>query len=203
MKIFCVGRNYREHVQELNNELPSEPVIFLKPKSALLTPNAQFYYPQFTNELHYEAELVLHVSKNGKYISEAHASKYYDCISVGIDFTARDVQTELKKKSLPWEKAKAWDGSAVLGKWHTLTKEMLKNPFEFSMQLNDTVVQKGSSEDMIFSFDRIVSEISQYFALNIGDIIYTGTPEGVGECVVGDILKGFLGEEKVFEIDIK
>jgi 2-keto-4-pentenoate hydratase/2-oxohepta-3-ene-1,7-dioic acid hydratase in catechol pathway len=203
MKIFCVGRNYKEHVQELNNELPSEPVIFLKPKSALLMPNAQFYYPQFTNELHYEAELVLHVSKNGKYITETQAGKYYDCISVGIDFTARDVQTELKKKSLPWEKAKAWDGSAVLGKWHTLTKEMLKNPFEFSMQLNDTVVQKGSSEDMIFSFDRIVSEISQYFALNIGDLIYTGTPEGVGECVVGDILKGFLGGEKVFEIDVK
>ena len=203
MKIFCVGRNYKEHVQELNNELPSEPVIFLKPKSALLMPNAQFYYPQFTNELHYEAELVLHVSKNGKYINETQAGKYYDCISVGIDFTARDVQTELKKKSLPWEKAKAWDGSAVLGKWRTLTKEMLRNPFEFSMQLNDTIVQKGSSKDMIFSFDSIVSEISQYFALNIGDLIYTGTPEGVGECVVGDVLKGFLGDEKVFDIDIK
>jgi len=203
MKIFCVGRNYKEHVQELNNELPSEPVIFLKPKSALLMPNAQFYYPQFTNELHYEAELVLRVSKNGKYINESQAAKYYDCISVGIDFTARDVQTELKKKSLPWEKAKAWDGSAVLGKWHTLTKEMLRNPFEFSMQLNETVVQKGSSADMIFSFNCIVSEISQYFALNIGDLIYTGTPEGVGECVVGDVLKGFLGDEKVFEIDIK
>ena len=203
MKIFCVGRNYVAHAIELNNEVPEEPVIFMKPKSALLQAHTPFYYPEFTNELHYETELVLHVSKNGKYINEAHAGKYYDSISVGIDFTARDVQTELKKKSLPWEKAKAWDGSAVLGKWHTLTKEMLKNPFEFSMQLNDTVVQKDSSTNMIFSFDRIVSEISQYFALNIGDLIYTGTPEGVGECVVGDVLKGFLGDEKVFEIDIK
>jgi len=203
MKIFCVGRNYREHVQELNNEIPSEPVIFLKPKSALLMPNAQFYYPQFTNELHYEAELVLHISKNGKYISEAQAGRYYDSISVGIDFTARDVQTELKKKSLPWEKAKAWDGSAVLGKLHQLTREMLKKPVEFSMQLNENVVQKGTTADMIFSFDRIINEISQYFALNIGDLIYTGTPEGVGECVVGDVLTGFLGDEKVFAIDIK
>ena len=203
MKIFCVGRNYSEHAKELNNELPAEPVIFLKPKSALLLPNAPFYYPQFTNELHYETELVLHVSKNGKYIEEAQAGKYYDSISVGIDFTARDVQTELKKKGLPWEKAKAWDGSAVLGKWHQLTKEMLENPIEFSLQLNDNFVQNGSSADMIFSFDCIVSEISQYFALNIGDLIYTGTPAGVGECVVGDVLKGFLGNDKVFEIDIK
>ena len=190
-------------MQELNNEIPSEPVIFLKPKSALLMPNAQFYYPQFTNELHYEAELVLHISKNGKYISEAQAGRYYDSISVGIDFTARDVQTELKKKSLPWEKAKAWDGSAVLGKLHQLTREMLKKPVEFSMQLNENVVQKGTTADMIFSFDRIINEISQYFALNIGDLIYTGTPEGVGECVVGDVLTGFLGDEKVFAIDIK
>ncbi len=125
MKIFCVGRNYSEHAKELNNELPSEPVIFLKPKSALLLSNTPFYYPEFTNELHYEAELVLRVSKNGKYIEESHASKYYDSITVGIDFTARDIQRELQKKSLPWEKAKAWDCSAVLGKWHALTKEIM------------------------------------------------------------------------------
>lgn len=203
MKIFCVGRNYVEHAKELNNEVPSEPVIFLKPKSALLIPGAQFYYPQFTNELHYEAELVLHVSKNGKYIDEAQAHKYYDCISVGIDFTARDVQSELKKKALPWEKAKAWDGSAVLGKLIPLTTEILKNPIEFSLQLNNTVVQKGNSKNMIFSFNRIVENISQYFALNIGDLIYTGTPAGVGECVVGDVLAGFFGDEKMFEVEIK
>jgi 2-keto-4-pentenoate hydratase/2-oxohepta-3-ene-1,7-dioic acid hydratase in catechol pathway len=203
MKIFCVGRNYSEHAKELNNELPSEPVIFLKPKSALLIPNAPFYYPPFTNELHYEAELVLHISNNGKYIKESQASKYYDCISVGIDFTARDIQSELKKKGLPWEKAKAWDGSAVLGNWHQLTNEMLEKPIEFSMQLNNSIVQKGNSGHMIFSFNRIVADISQYFALNIGDLVYTGTPSGVGECVTGDVLKGFLGEDKVFEIEIR
>ncbi len=203
MKIFCVGRNYSEHAKELTNALPSEPVIFLKPKSALLIPNAPFYYPRFTNELHYEAELVLHISNNGKYITESHASKYYDCISVGIDFTARDIQSELKKKGLPWEKAKAWDGSAVLGNWHQLTNEMLEKPIEFSMQLNNNIVQKGNSDQMIFSFDRVVADISQYFALNIGDLIYTGTPPGVGECVTGDVLKGFLGEDKVFEIEIR
>ena len=203
MKIFCVGRNYSEHAKELNNDVPSEPVIFLKPKSALIAPNANFYYPQFTNELHYEAELVLHISKNGKYLEESQASKYYDRISVGIDFTARDLQTELKKKGLPWEKAKAWDGSAILGNWHEVTREMLRAPIEFSMQLNDKVVQRGNSYDMIFSFNRIIADISQYFSLNIGDLIYTGTPAGVGECVVGDVLKGFLGGDKVFEIEIK
>lgn len=203
MKIFCVGRNYGEHAKELNNELPSEPIIFLKPKSALLVGNATFYYPQFTNELHYEAELVLHVSKNGKYIEETQAHRYYDCITVGIDFTARDVQRELQKKNLPWEKAKAWDCSALHGKWFQLNKDMLKKPIEFSMRLNDQTVQQGNSSNMIFSFNRIVADISQYFALNIGDLIYTGTPSGVGECVVGDVLTGFLNNEKVFEVEIK
>ena len=203
MKIFCIGRNYGEHAKELNNELPAEPVIFLKPKSALLLPNTPFYYPQFTNELHYEAELVLHVSKNGKYIDESQASKYYDSITVGIDFTARDVQRELQRKGLPWEKAKAWDNSAVLGQWHQLNRETGTHPFEFSLQLNDQVVQKSSSSHMIFSFNKLVSEISQYFAVNIGDLIYTGTPSGVGECVVGDVLKGYLGNDSVFEIEIK
>ncbi|MEP6467142.1 MAG: fumarylacetoacetate hydrolase family protein [Parafilimonas sp.] len=203
MKIFCVGRNYIEHAKELNNEVPEEPVIFLKPKSALLLPNIPFYYPQFTNELHYEAELVLHVSKNGKYVEEVHASKYYDWITVGIDFTARDVQSELKKKSLPWEKAKAWDNSAILGKWQTPSKETIIKPIEFSLQLNNNTVQKGNSKDMIFSFNRIVADISQYFALNIGDLIYTGTPAGVGECVVGDKLSGYFEDIKVFEVEIK
>ena len=203
MKIFCVGRNYIDHAKELNNEVPSDPVIFLKPKSALLLAGSQFYYPQFTNELHYEAELVLHVSKNGKYITEHHASKYYDQISVGIDFTARDLQSELKRKGLPWEKAKAWDNSAILGKWTPLTSEILNTPIHFSLQLNDEIVQQGNSGQMIFPFNRIVSDISQYFALNIGDLIYTGTPAGVGECVVGDTLAGFLENEKVFEFDIK
>jgi len=203
MKIFCVGRNYVEHARELNNEVPSEPVIFLKPKSALVLPNGQCYYPQFSNELHYEAELVLHISKNGKYIDDWQAEKYYDSISVGIDFTARDIQSELKKKGLPWEKAKAWDGSALLGTLKPVTPEILKSPIEFSLQLNNEVVQRGSTENMIFSFNRIIADITQYFAINIGDLIYTGTPAGVGECVVGDVLAGFLGSEKMFEVEIK
>ena len=203
MKIFCVGRNYTEHAKELNNELPPEPVIFLKPKSAMLLSHTPFYYPEFTNELHYETELVLRISKNGKYINQSQASKYYNGITVGIDFTARDVQRELQKKGLPWEKAKAWDNSAVIGNLFDISPDIKKNPIEFSLKLNDTLVQNGSSADMIFSFDQIVADISQYFALNIGDLIFTGTPAGVGECVVGDNLKGFLGSNMVFDLDVK
>lgn len=203
MKIFCIGRNYVEHAKELGNEVPDEPVIFMKPKSALLQSHTPFYYPEFSNELHYEAELVLRVSKNGKYINERHASKYYNGITVGIDFTARDVQAELKKKGLPWEKAKAWDNSAVVGTWKDVTPEMLKKPIRFSMNKNDELVQSGITTDMLFSFDQLISNISNYFSLNIGDLIYTGTPAGVGECVVGDILQGYFEEEKVFEVEVK
>ncbi len=203
MKIFCVGRNYAEHAKELGNEVPDEPVIFLKPKSALMQSHIPFYYPEFTNELNYEAELVLQISKNGKYIHEHHASKYYNAITVGIDFTARDVQQELKKKGLPWEKAKAWDNSALIGQWINLTPSILKNPIHFSLLLNNEAVQSGVSTDMIFSFEKIISNISQYFSLNIGDIVFTGTPSGVGECVVGDILTGYFEKRKVFEVEIK
>ena len=203
MKIFCVGRNYVAHAKELNNEVPEEPVIFLKPKSALLQSQSSFYYPEFTNELHYEAELVIKIIKNGKYISAGQANKYYNAISVGIDFTARDLQQELKKKGLPWEKSKAWDNSAVIGTWVDVTPQMMKNPINFSMKLNDDVVQQGNSKDMIFSFDKILSNISQYFSLNIGDVIFTGTPAGVGECVVGDILTGYFEDTKVFEVEVK
>lgn len=203
MKIFCVGRNYVAHAKELNNEVPDEPVIFLKPKSALLQSQTTFYYPEFTNELHYEAELVIKIIKNGKYISPSQASKYYNAISVGIDFTARDLQQDLKKKGLPWEKAKAWDNSAVIGSWIDVTPQMMKNPINFSMKLNDEVVQQGNSKDMIFSFDKILSNISQYFSLNIGDVIFTGTPAGVGECVVGDVLTGYFENTKVFQVEVK
>jgi 2-keto-4-pentenoate hydratase/2-oxohepta-3-ene-1,7-dioic acid hydratase in catechol pathway len=203
MKIFCVGRNYADHAKELNNEIPEEPVIFIKPKSALLQSNTPFYYPEFSNELHYEAELVLRISKNGKYIQQHHANKYYNAITVGLDFTARDVQNELKKKGLPWEKAKAWDNSAVIGKWTDLTPDNIKKVFNFSLNLNDEQVQKGNSSEMIFSFDKIISHISQYFSINIGDMIFTGTPAGVGECVVGDILKGYIDSVEVFELDIR
>jgi len=204
MKIFCVGRNYADHAKELGNAVPEEPVIFMKPKTALLQSQTPFYYPEFSNELHYEVELVLRISKNGKYVEENQADKYYDALTVGIDFTARDIQAELKKKGLPWEKAKAWDNSAVLGvEWVPITEELVANPIQFSLRNNQEVVQQGDSRDMIFSFNKIVSHISQYFSLNIGDLVYTGTPAGVGECVVGDILEGYLEEQKMFEVEIK
>ena len=203
MKIFCVGRNYAEHAKELGNEVPEEPVIFMKPKSALLQPHTPFFYPEFSNELHYEVELVLRVSKNGKYIQENQADKYFDAISVGIDFTARDIQAELKKKGLPWEKAKAWDNSAIIGKWVDATAAIKQDPLHFSLLKNGEVVQKGDSNYMIFSFQQIIANISNYFSLNIGDLIYTGTPAGVGECVVGDLLEWFLDKEKMFELTIK
>lgn len=203
MKIFCVGRNYADHAKELGNAVPEEPVIFMKPKSALLQSHAPFFYPEFSNELHYEAELVLHICKNGKYIPERIANKFYNKLTVGIDFTARDIQAELKKKGLPWEKAKAWDNSAVVGKWIDITADTLKNPINFSLLNNKETVQEGNSKDMIFSFDFIVSHISNYFSLNIGDLVFTGTPAGVGECVVGDKLEGYLEKEKMFEVEIK
>ncbi|MDE3144470.1 MAG: fumarylacetoacetate hydrolase family protein [Bacteroidota bacterium] len=203
MKIFCVGRNYADHAKELGNAVPEEPVIFMKPKSALLQSHAPFFYPEFSNELHYEAELVLHICKNGKYIPERTANKFYNKLTVGIDFTARDIQAELKKKGLPWEKAKAWDNSAVVGKWIDITADTFKNPINFSLLNNKETVQQGNSKDMIFSFDFIVSHISNYFSLNIGDLVFTGTPAGVGECVVGDKLEGYLEKEKMFEVEIK
>lgn len=203
MKIFCVGRNYFDHAKELGNDVPDEPVIFMKPKSALLQAHTPFYYPEFTNELHYEAELVLRVSKNGKYIQDKFASKYYDAISVGIDFTARDIQNELKEKGLPWEKAKAWDNSAVVGKWIPFADLKNKKEINFSLQKNKEQVQEGNSADMIFDFDYIVSYISNFFSINIGDLIYTGTPAGVGEVVVGDEIDGFIEGENLLSLEIK
>jgi len=203
MKIICVGRNYAEHAMELGNDIPEEPVIFMKPKSALLQSHTPFYYPEFTNELHYECELVLRICKNGKYIQERQAGSYYDAITVGLDFTARDIQDELKKKGLPWEKAKAFDNSAVLGKWVPVTPALNKKSINFSLYKSGELVQKGNSSNMLFSFDSIIEHVSKYFSLNIGDLIFTGTPAGVGECVVGDELDGFLEEEKLFALEVK
>jgi len=203
MKIICIGRNYAEHAQELGNEIPDEPVIFMKPKSALLQAHTPFYYPEFTNELHYECELVIRVCKNGKYIQERHASNYYNGITVGIDFTARDIQDECKKKGLPWEKAKAFDNSAAVGKIIDITPTLNKKNINFSLLKNGEKVQQGNSGNMIFNIDRIVSNISQYFSLNIGDLIFTGTPAGVGECVVGDELEAFLENESLLKMEIK
>lgn len=203
MKIFCVGRNYTDHAKELNNDIPDEPVIFMKPKSALLQPHTPFYYPEFTNELHYECELVLRIAKNGKYIQEKFANKYYDAVTTGIDFTARDIQDELKAKGLPWEKAKAWDNSAVIGKWQPLANIKDRNNINFSLQKNKEEVQKGNSQDMIFDFDYIVSYISNFFSINIGDLIFTGTPAGVGEIVVGDEIEAFMEDQSMLTLDVK
>lgn len=203
MKIICVGRNYAEHAKELGNDIPDEPIIFMKPKSALLQSHTPFYYPEFTNELHYECELVLRVCKNGKYIQERHASSYYNGITVGIDFTARDLQDEAKKKGLPWEKAKAFDNSAAVGKFIDITPEFNRKNVNFHLLKNKELVQKANSKDMIFSFDAIIANISNYFSLNIGDLIFTGTPAGVGECVVGDELEAFLEDQSLLAFGVK
>ena len=203
MKIFCIGRNYADHAKELGNEVPDEPVIFMKPKSALLLPNTPFYYPEFTNELHYECELVLRISKNGKYIQEKEASKYYDAITTGIDFTARDIQNELKKNGLPWEKAKAWDNSAALGKWVSFANIKNKRDINFCLYKNKELVQQGNSASMIYSFDYIISNISNYFSVNIGDLVFTGTPAGVGELVVGDEIEAFMEDDSLLTLEIK
>jgi len=203
MKIFCVGRNYAEHAKELGNAIPDEPVIFMKPKSALLQAHTPFYYPEFTNELHYECELVLRISKNGKYIQDKFANKYYDAVTVGIDFTARDIQNELKEKGLPWEKAKAWDNSAAIGKWIPIPNLKNKKDIQFGLKKNGEEVQKGSSSQMIHDFDYLVSYISNYFSVNIGDLIFTGTPAGVGELVVGDEIDAYMEDESLLKLEVK
>ncbi len=203
MKIICIGRNYIDHAKELGNDIPDEPVIFMKPKSALLQPHTPFYYPEFTNELHYECELVLRICKNGKYITENQAASYYNAVTVGIDFTARDIQDELKKKGLPWEKAKAFDNSAIIGKFIDVTPKTDLSNVNFSLRKNKEIVQKGNTVDMLFSIGEIIANISQYFSLNIGDYIFTGTPAGVGECVVGDELEGFYEDQNLLRLEVK
>lgn len=203
MKIICVGRNYADHAKELGNAIPTEPVFFMKPKSALLQGHTPFYYPEFTNELHYECELVLRICKNGKYVQSKFASNYYNAITVGIDFTARDVQDELKKKGLPWEKAKAFDNSAAVGSFIDITSALDKKNINFSLQMNGELKQKGNSADMLFNFDSIIEHASNYFSLNIGDLIFTGTPAGVGECVVGDEIDCYFENQKLLSVEVK
>ena len=203
MKIFCIGRNYTEHAKELGNAVPDEPVIFMKPKSALLLNNTPFYYPAFSNELHYECELVLHISKNGKFIQERFAHNYYDKITVGIDFTARDIQDKLKAKGLPWEKAKAFDNSAAVGTFVDINPDMDMKDINFSFYKNKQLVQSGNSSKMIFSFDKIIANISEYFTLNIGDLVFTGTPAGVGECMVGDDVEAYLEKDCLLTLAIQ
>ncbi len=200
MKIICVGRNYADHAAELGNAVPENPVLFMKPDTALLKGN-DFYLPEFSQEIHYELEVVLKISKGGKYIQKENAAKHYDEIGLGIDFTARDLQQDLKSKGLPWEIAKAFDGSAVVSKFFSKEKFNLEQ-IRFYLQKNGTVVQDGNSELMLFGFDELVSRISQYFTLRVGDLIFTGTPQGVGKVAEGDILQGFLEEDKIIDIRI-
>ncbi|MBC7553184.1 MAG: fumarylacetoacetate hydrolase family protein [Taibaiella sp.] len=203
MKIICIGRNYAAHAKELRNDLPTEPVIFMKPKSALLLPGKPAYYPEFTKDLQYECELVIKISKNGKFIQEKFAHKYYSEITLGIDFTARDVQREQQKKGLPWEIAKAFDGSAAAGTFVTLDESMDINNLGFELKLNGATVQKGDTRDMIFNVNNIISYVSKFFTLNTGDLIYTGTPEGVGPVAINDTLEGYLQGNKIMEVKIQ
>ncbi len=199
MKIICIGRNYAEHAKELKNDLPDKPMLFMKPSSALLVNNKPFYYPEFTKDLHYEAEIVLRISKNGRHVQPEFASDYFVEIGLGIDFTARDLQEECKKKGHPWEIAKGFDGSAVISSF--ISKELI-NPdnIEFFLLKNGEKVQDGHTKDMIFSFEDIITYSSQFFKLHQGDLIYTGTPAGVGPVQPGDVLEGYIrlaeGEEK-------
>ncbi|MBN9484056.1 MAG: 2-hydroxyhepta-2,4-diene-1,7-dioate isomerase [Bacteroidetes bacterium 43-93] len=203
MKIICIGRNYAEHAKELNNDVPTEPVIFIKPRTALLFPEKPLYYPEFTDDLQYECELVYKICKNGKYIKEKFAHKYYNAVTVGIDFTARDLQQKLKSKGLPWELAKAFDGSAAVGEFMPISADMDLDNINFSLKRNGEIVQHGNSHDMIFTIDQIIEYVSMYFTLNIGDLIFTGTPAGVGPVNVYDELEGYIADQKLLFVDIQ
>ena len=203
MKIICIGRNYLAHVKELDNALPNEPMFFMKPDTALLPVGEPFPYPDFSQEIHYETELVLRVCKTGKAIDEKTASEYYDAITVGIDFTARDLQSQCKAKGHPWEIAKAFDYSAPLGEFKKISALQHPEDIAFGMKLNGERKQQGHSREMIFSFDRIVSHVSRFVTLEEGDFIFTGTPQGVGEVHVGDKLELFLEDESIFSFDVR
>ncbi|MDB2345972.1 fumarylacetoacetate hydrolase family protein [Flavobacteriaceae bacterium] len=203
MKIICIGRNYTDHIKELENERPQEPVIFLKPDTSLLLKNQPFFIPPFSEDVHYEVEVLVRINRIGKHIQEKFSHKYYDEIGLGIDFTARDLQAKLKAKGLPWEKAKAFDGAAVVGAW--ISKSELPNvdDLNFQMKKNNEIVQSGTTSLMLWKIDEIISYVSQFFTLKIGDIIFTGTPAGVGKVSENDILEGSLEGRKMFSIKVK
>lgn len=204
MKIICVGRNYVAHARELNNEVPDEPVLFLKPDTALLRNNDPFYIPDWSHNLHHEVELIVKINRIGKNIEQKFAHRYYEEIGLGIDFTARDVQDKLKEKGLPWEKCKAFDHSAVISREFIPIDSLPdRNAIHFQLTINGKTVQQGNSSLMIFPIDAIIAQVSKYFTLKIGDLIYTGTPEGVGPVKVGDRLEGFLEGQKMFDFMIK
>jgi 2-keto-4-pentenoate hydratase/2-oxohepta-3-ene-1,7-dioic acid hydratase in catechol pathway len=203
MKIICIGRNYTKHIEELQNERPDEPVVFLKPDSAILLKQHPFVIPEFSDDIHHEIEIIVKINKVGKYIDSKFAHKYYDEIGVGIDFTARDLQDKLKTKGLPWEKAKAFDGSAVIGDFLPKTQfDSLEN-ITFELTNNGTTVQLGNTAYMLWKIDELIAYVSQFFTLKIGDIIFTGTPEGVAKVKPDDVLEGFLEGNKLFRIHIK
>lgn len=203
MKIICIGRNYAKHIEELENEKPENPVIFLKPDSAILAKNQPFFIPPFSDDVHYEVEILVKINKVGKYIQEKFAHKYYDEIGLGIDFTARDLQNQLKDKGLPWEKSKAFDGSALIGQF--LPKESLgdlKN-LDFKLSKNETLVQEGNTNAMLWKVDELIAYVSQFFTLKKGDVIFTGTPAGVGRVLENDILTGTIQNKEMFSIKVK
>ncbi len=202
MKIICIGRNYRDHALELQNDVPTEPVIFLKPDSALLLNNKPFFIPEFSSDVHHEVELVVRINKLGRHIEAKYAHTYYDEIALGIDFTARDLQNNLKKKGLPWELAKAFDQSALLSPFVPLGNRNIQD-LHFTLEKNGQTVQSGHTADMLFSVNDIIAFVSKYFTLKIGDLIYTGTPAGVGPVAIGDRLTGFLEGIALFHCNIK
>ncbi len=203
MKLICIGRNYTEHIKELENEKPTDPVVFLKPDTAILLKKQPFFIPDFSEDVHHEVEVLVKINRVGKYINKKFAHKYYKEIGLGIDFTARDLQSKLKAKGLPWEKAKAFDGAAVVGNW--LPVENFKNVdnINFSLQKNDTVIQQGNTSLMLWKIDELIEYVSKYFTLKIGDIIFTGTPAGVGKVIANDKLKGFIEGKEMFSITVK
>jgi len=203
MKIVCIGRNYVKHIEELQNERPDEPVVFIKPDSSVLLKQHPFIIPEFSNDIHHEVEILVKINKVGKYIDAKFAHKYYDEIGLGIDFTARDLQSKLKEKGLPWEKAKAFDGSAVIGKFLPKTNFNSLENINFELKSNNITVQKGNTSHMLWKIDELIAHVSQFFTLKIGDIIFTGTPEGVAKVSPNDILEGFIEDKKLFRIQVK
>ncbi|WP_412560268.1 fumarylacetoacetate hydrolase family protein [Winogradskyella sp. MIT101101] len=203
MKLICIGRNYTDHIKELENEKPTDPVVFLKPDTSILLKKQPFFIPEFSDDVHHEVEVLVKIKKVGKYIDKKFAHKYYDEIGLGIDFTARDLQAQLKAKGLPWEKAKAFDGAAVIGKWLPKTQFQNIDNINFSLKKNDEVVQSGNTELMLWKIDELIEYVSKYFTLKIGDIIFTGTPAGVGKVFANDKLKGYIEDQEMFSIKIK
>lgn len=203
MKLICIGRNYTAHINELENEKPKDPVVFIKADSAVLPKDQDFYLPPFSNNVHHEVELLVKITKVGKHIAKEFAHKYYDEVGLGVDFTARDVQDVLKSKGLPWEKAKSFDGSAVIGKWVSKSNYRDLNELGFSLKKNNKVVQSSNSELMLWKMDELISYVSQFFTLKKGDIIFSGTPAGVGKVNTGDVLEGFIEDESFFKINVR